>query len=418
MRIADVFSSRLSPSRRSIASSSTNPLSPNKEAQIKSGPVVGSTNPLSPNKEAQIKSGPVVGSTNPLSPNNEAQRRDGPIVGSTNPLSPNNEAQRRDGPIVGSTNPLSPNKEAQIKSGPVVGSTNPLSPNQEAQIKSGPVVGSTNPLSPNQEAQIKSGPVGGLNTFSVKSGDTLTSIAEKEHVSLSSLEAANPQITNDNLIYPGQKISLPSGASESTSQDGGASKMHSTINLSTVATPPPVLPSPAKSGVVKSVVAKLSGGSSVSISSDTQAQTLISKYTNEEQQAKLNLNSISQLNKTVESDQSALKTAETRLTTLKNADNAHVVLPNNYNPNNSNPSYKSISKSYKPLIQKANNVVNDDQEKLDKAQAEINASQNSAIYNQQTYGSASFDVRSLTNAEDKLNLETSFKPKAYSISPK
>ena len=325
MRIADVFSSRLSPSRRSIASSSTNP----------------------------------------LSPNNEAQRRDGPIVGST---------------------------------------TNAVASS------------STNPLSPNQEAQIKSGPVGGLNTFSVKSGDTLTSIAEKEHVSLSSLEAANPQITNDNLIYPGQKISLPSGASESTSQDGGASKMHSTINLSTVATPPPVLPSPAKSGVVKSVVAKLSGGSSVSISSDTQAQTLISKYTNEEQQAKLNLNSISQLNKTVESDQSALKTAETRLTTLKNADNAHEVL--NYNQYNSNPSYKSISKSYKPLIQKANNVVNDDQEKLDKAQAEINASQNSAIYNQQTYGSASFDVRSLTNAEDKLNLETSFKPKAYSISPK
>ena len=385
MRIADVFSSRLSPSRRSIASSSTNPLSPNNEAQRRDGPIVGSTT------NAVASS-----STNPLSPNQEAQIKSGPVVGSTNPLSPNNEAQRRDGPIVGSTNPLSPNKEAQIKSGPVVGSTNPLSPNQEAQIKSGPV--------------------GGLNTFSVKSGDTLTSIAEKEHVSLSSLEAANPQITNDNLIYPGQKISLPSGASESTSQDGGASKMHSTINLSTVATPPPVLPSPAKSGVVKSVVAKLSGGSSVSISSDTQAQTLISKYTNEEQQAKLNLNSISQLNKTVESDQSALKTAETRLTTLKNADNAHEVL--NYNQYNSNPSYKSISKSYKPLIQKANNVVNDDQEKLDKAQAEINASQNSAIYNQQTYGSASFDVRSLTNAEDKLNLETSFKPKAYSISPK
>lgn len=39
---------------------------------------------------------------------------------------------------------------------------------------------------------------------------TLSGIAAHEGVSLSALEAANPQITNPNLIYPGQQIKIPS----------------------------------------------------------------------------------------------------------------------------------------------------------------------------------------------------------------
>ncbi|MBS2032915.1 MAG: LysM peptidoglycan-binding domain-containing protein [Deltaproteobacteria bacterium] len=47
----------------------------------------------------------------------------------------------------------------------------------------------------------------------VKSGDTLSGIASRNGVTLSALEAANPQIKNFNLIYPGQTLNLPGGSS-------------------------------------------------------------------------------------------------------------------------------------------------------------------------------------------------------------
>src|SRR5581483_3287784 len=40
-------------------------------------------------------------------------------------------------------------------------------------------------------------------TYVVQKGDTLSGIAQKEGVSLQALIAANPQISNPNLIYPG-----------------------------------------------------------------------------------------------------------------------------------------------------------------------------------------------------------------------
>lgn len=48
------------------------------------------------------------------------------------------------------------------------------------------------------------------NTYTVKKGDSLWSIARSHKVSLKDLIAANPQIKNPNLIYPGQKITIPS----------------------------------------------------------------------------------------------------------------------------------------------------------------------------------------------------------------
>lgn len=48
----------------------------------------------------------------------------------------------------------------------------------------------------------------GHATVTVQPGNTLWGIAQAHHMSLSSLEAANPQIKNPNLIYPGQKITL------------------------------------------------------------------------------------------------------------------------------------------------------------------------------------------------------------------
>jgi spore coat assembly protein SafA len=46
-------------------------------------------------------------------------------------------------------------------------------------------------------------------TYTVQQGDTLSSIARRFGVSLSDLEAANPQITNPDRIFPGQIINIP-----------------------------------------------------------------------------------------------------------------------------------------------------------------------------------------------------------------
>jgi spore coat assembly protein SafA len=48
--------------------------------------------------------------------------------------------------------------------------------------------------------------------YTVRSGDTLSGIAQRNGVSFSSLIAANPQISNPNLIYVGQTVHLPGGS--------------------------------------------------------------------------------------------------------------------------------------------------------------------------------------------------------------
>jgi lysozyme len=49
-------------------------------------------------------------------------------------------------------------------------------------------------------------------TYTVHAGDTLSGIASRFGVSLGALEAANPQITNPNVIYVGEVIHLPGGS--------------------------------------------------------------------------------------------------------------------------------------------------------------------------------------------------------------
>ena len=49
--------------------------------------------------------------------------------------------------------------------------------------------------------------------YTVRSGDTMSGIASRNHVSLSALIQANPQVKNPNLIYPGQKLNIPGGSS-------------------------------------------------------------------------------------------------------------------------------------------------------------------------------------------------------------
>jgi spore coat assembly protein SafA len=57
-----------------------------------------------------------------------------------------------------------------------------------------------------------------MNTYTVRSGDTLWAIAKRHGVSLGALEAANPQIRNPDLIFPGQAVRIPDRFSPASPQ--------------------------------------------------------------------------------------------------------------------------------------------------------------------------------------------------------
>jgi spore coat assembly protein SafA len=88
----------------------------------------------------------------------------------------------------------------------------------------------------------------------VKRGDTLFKIAEKLGISLAELIAANPQISNPDLIYPGDKIKIPSKTPAKPEIDRGRPTMKDDPRLkpSSPETPgvtsPPVRPGQEKSG--------------------------------------------------------------------------------------------------------------------------------------------------------------------------
>lgn len=56
-------------------------------------------------------------------------------------------------------------------------------------------------------------------THTVKSGDTMWKIAVKYEVGCQEIIDANPQVTNPNLIYPGQKLNVPTKSAEETSTE-------------------------------------------------------------------------------------------------------------------------------------------------------------------------------------------------------
>jgi spore coat assembly protein SafA len=94
---------------------------------------------------------------------------------------------------------------------PQIRNPNLIYPGQKINIPGGGgVKGSVAANSSNQSASTS-------NHYRVKSGDTLSAIAAAHGVSLKSLEAANPQIRNPNLIYPGQNINIPGGGSVESS---------------------------------------------------------------------------------------------------------------------------------------------------------------------------------------------------------
>ncbi len=60
-----------------------------------------------------------------------------------------------------------------------------------------------------------------MATHTVSSGDTLWAISQKYGVGLSDLIAANPSISNPNLIYVGQSITIPNGSGATDPNAGG-----------------------------------------------------------------------------------------------------------------------------------------------------------------------------------------------------
>jgi len=46
-------------------------------------------------------------------------------------------------------------------------------------------------------------------TYTVQSGDSMWKIAEKYQVGVSEIISSNPQVTNPGMIYPGQKLTVP-----------------------------------------------------------------------------------------------------------------------------------------------------------------------------------------------------------------
>jgi uncharacterized YkwD family protein/spore coat assembly protein SafA len=73
-------------------------------------------------------------------------------------------------------------------------------------LKANPEITSSTLIFPGQTINI---PSASASTYTVKSGDTMWIIATKYGIGLSELMAANPQITNSSLIYPGQTINIP-----------------------------------------------------------------------------------------------------------------------------------------------------------------------------------------------------------------
>ncbi|MBS7458782.1 LysM peptidoglycan-binding domain-containing protein [Coralloluteibacterium stylophorae] len=65
---------------------------------------------------------------------------------------------------------------------------------------------------PGQQIRLSAAGTAAADSVTVRAGDTLSGIASANGVSLGALLAANPQIRDPDLIHPGQQVHLPGGA--------------------------------------------------------------------------------------------------------------------------------------------------------------------------------------------------------------
>ena len=74
------------------------------------------------------------------------------------------------------------------------------------------------------------------SVYTVQKGDTMTGIAVNHNVSFAALKVVNPQIRNTSLIFPGDKVNIPSNqAAKYTVQHGDTLSKIATKNETTVA---------------------------------------------------------------------------------------------------------------------------------------------------------------------------------------
>ncbi len=62
-------------------------------------------------------------------------------------------------------------------------------------------------------------PVSAAVSHTVVRGDTMWRLAVKYEVGLSEIRSANPQISNPDLIYPGQILTIPTADAQQTSYE-------------------------------------------------------------------------------------------------------------------------------------------------------------------------------------------------------
>ena len=73
----------------------------------------------------------------------------------------------------------------------------------------------TNSVSPSQSLSSSQ------STHTVKKGETMTSIARQHSVALDDLKKANPQVSDPDVIHPGQQLNLPSQQGTASAQTAG-----------------------------------------------------------------------------------------------------------------------------------------------------------------------------------------------------
>ncbi|MEP7042205.1 MAG: phage tail tip lysozyme [Dokdonella sp.] len=98
--------------------------------------------------------------------------------------------------------------------------------------RANPQIRDVNLIHPGQAITIPGGSSqggGAQGSYTVKSGDTLSGIAQSHGVSVAALEQANPQIHNANLIYPGQSLHIPAGATNPTGGGAGSNAQTYTV---------------------------------------------------------------------------------------------------------------------------------------------------------------------------------------------
>lgn len=99
----------------------------------------------------------------------------------------------------------------------------------------------------------------------VQPGDTLSGIASSHGVSLSAVEAANPQIGNPNMIFAGQSVNIPSGGGSWSPSSSSSSPSYSSSGAAhSVSSPSSVRPA-YHSATVSSGGSSSGGGFGASI---------------------------------------------------------------------------------------------------------------------------------------------------------